>query len=134
MGFNLKSTKNEKPKRTSIPTGRYNVTIEKVDLTTSSTGNPMIKMQMSVADGEFEGRKCFDQIPLVDTVLWKIRSILEAAKSGLAEAEDVEAEEIMDDLLGRKVSAYLEATETNTGNPTNNVSGYQAIATKPSLF
>jgi len=45
-----------------LPAGLYVVEVEKTERAKSRAGDPMLKLQLNVVEGEFEGRKLFDQI------------------------------------------------------------------------
>lgn len=121
--------------RTAIPTGRYNVKIEKAELKESAAGNQMVSMQMSVNDGPQKGRYCFDQLVLIDSNFWKLKLVLDCLESPLAESDSLEEAEIPGEIVGGILSAYLEESKDSQGNPQNKVSGYQkATSAKPKLF
>jgi len=131
MGFNLKGV-DTGGGGSAIPAGRYNLRIEKSELTQATTGKDMIKLQMSVLDGNYKGRMCFDQLVLTESALWKVKTLLEAVGSKLINSENVEPEEVAAELTYKTLSAYLEEGKTSTGNPTNNVKAYQSIS-KPEV-
>src|SRR5262245_57177872 len=47
-----------------LPDGDYNVTVQKAQATTASTGSPMIKTTFVVEDGDHAGRKVFNNFVL----------------------------------------------------------------------
>jgi len=44
-----------------VPTGPYNAQVAKTEATMSSTGKPMIKVQLQIIGGPHDGRRLFDQ-------------------------------------------------------------------------
>ncbi|MED3327502.1 DUF669 domain-containing protein [Bacillus thuringiensis] len=42
-----------------VPDGQYEVAVEKMELTESKKGDPMIMIWFNIVDGEFEGQKIF---------------------------------------------------------------------------
>lgn len=63
-----------------LPTGQYLAKIlnpEDFTLVESSTGKPMLKAVWTISEGEYEGRKLFDNIVL--TVPWKVKQYCEIA-------------------------------------------------------
>ncbi|PFT87008.1 hypothetical protein COK81_21880, partial [Bacillus thuringiensis] len=42
-----------------VPDGQYEVAIEKMELTESKKGDPMLMIWFNIVDGEFEGQKIF---------------------------------------------------------------------------
>lgn len=60
-----------------LPVGAYPAKITKAELDISSTGKPMIKVQWTVTEGEFEGRIVFDNI--VTSVQFKVKQYCDVA-------------------------------------------------------
>lgn len=58
--------------------GKHKAKIKKVEETTSSGGNDMFKVTFEVVSGESKGCRVIDNYPLVDTALWKLKSLLQA--------------------------------------------------------
>ncbi len=54
-----------------VPVGTYDARIAECELVTSSTGKPMLKVTWEITDGEFAGRKLFDNVVL--TVDWRVK-------------------------------------------------------------
>lgn len=50
-----------------IPDGEQPVEVTKAEATTSSNGNPMIKVNLKVVDGPFTGRSLFTQLTVSDS-------------------------------------------------------------------
>lgn len=74
-----------------LPTGQYLAKIlnpEDFVLTESSTGKPMIKAVWSVTEGEYEGRKIYDNIVL--TVPWKVKQYCDIAEVKSGQSLDTE--------------------------------------------
>lgn len=65
------------PSREPLEEGIYNLTIAKVEETTSSTGNPMLKVEYDVNDVE-GNRKLWDNYVLIDKCMWKLKELFEA--------------------------------------------------------
>ena len=81
MGFNLNNAPKEKPTEfdnSPLADGRYAVTIEKVEYTTSSNNNPMLSIRFKTMD---KGRFIFDQImddPTKQINLYRVSRLLTA--------------------------------------------------------
>lgn len=81
MGFNLNNAPKEKPTEfdnSPLADGRYAVTIEKVEYTTSSNNNPMLSIRFKTQD---KGRFIFDQImddPTKQINLYRVSRLLTA--------------------------------------------------------
>lgn len=119
MGFNLKTVSDGG--FAPIPQDRYTFSIEKAELGESQTGNPLIKLQLKVKGGGFDGRYVFDSLVFVDNSLWKVKTYLDAVKSKLTESENVEMQEVADALLGKELSAWCEITAARSpGGPQSN--------------
>ena len=79
LDFNLEDVKNSfEP----LPTDKYICKLVKQELTTSKSGKPMIKIEWNIIEGEYAGRKIFDNIVL--SVDWKVKQYSEliGASSG----------------------------------------------------
>lgn len=75
LGYNLEEVKNEfEP----LPPSTYEAKIADCELTNSQkTNKPMLKFSWEIVDGEFAGRKLFDNV-LIETT-WKVKQYAEAA-------------------------------------------------------
>jgi len=95
LGYDLKDVKDSfEP----LPEGQYMCRLDKCTLTQSSTGKPMLKMEWVVIDGEFEGRRIFDNV--VITVGWKVKQYAELAGITEGTAIDTNDFEGIEALLG----------------------------------
>jgi hypothetical protein len=95
MGFDFNNAPKEKPNaydNTPIADGLHNVTIHKVDYTTSTNGNKMLKIQFKPFEG---GSLIFDQImddPTKPLNVFRLGRLLKAAKvtpTGVLELKDI---------------------------------------------
>jgi len=103
------------PSREPLEEGMYSLTIAKVDETTSSTGNPMLKVEYNV--NEVEGdRKLWDNYVLIDKCLWKVKELFEAL--GIDTSSIVEMD--VTELVGMQVNAKI-VQETYNGDIVNRV-------------
>jgi hypothetical protein len=129
--YNLKETKSGST-FDPIPEGRYTVVIDKADLTTTKeSGNPMIKMTLKLIDGDHRNRYVWDNLVLTKSSLWKVKGVLEAVGSKVAEQESVTEQDIAAAVLGKHVSVYVEIRTDGT-NTSNTVKNYtQAEQTAP---
>lgn len=100
-----------------VPAGDYLVEIEKFEETTSTSGNQMIKATFKIVEGEYEGRKIFDNYVLNQNSLWKLKSLF------VALGEDVSgmAEFSPDDFVGKKFLATVSIEESAGYDPTNRI-------------
>lgn len=105
-----------------IPDGDYVVIVSKAEATRASTGKPMIKLQLTVADGPKRDRKLFTQITLAaDNPFALQRWFKNLACFGLDAAyfnANPTLERIADDLLNRGAIAVVghrpwEGTDRN---------------------
>ena len=65
------------PSREALPEGVYHLQIAKVEEATSSTGNPMLKVEYDVIGVE-GNRKLWDNYVLIDKCLWKVKELFDA--------------------------------------------------------
>ena len=95
MGFDFKNAPTEKPNafdNTPIADGFHEVTIHKVEYTTSTNGNKMLKIQFKPFEG---GSLIFDQImddPTKPLNVFRLGRLLKAANvtpSGVLELKDI---------------------------------------------
>lgn len=90
------------PSREPLEEGVYSLTIAKVEETTSSTGNPMLKIEYDV--NEVEGnRKLWDNYVLIDKCLWKLKELFDAL--GIDTSAIVEMD--VTELVGMQVNAKI---------------------------
>lgn len=89
------------PSREPLEEGVYELTISKCEETTSSTGNPMLKVEYDVTG--FENRKLWDNYVLIDKCLWKVKELFNAL--GL-DTESVVTIDPME-LVGHSVNAKV---------------------------
>ena len=103
------------PSREPLEEGVYNLQSAKVEETTSSTGNPMLKVEYNVL--EVEGnRKLWDNYVLIDKCLWKVKELFDAL--GIDTSELVEMD--VTELVGLEVKAKV-IQETYNGDVMNRV-------------
>lgn len=103
------------PSREPLEEGVYTLTIAKVEETTSSTGNPMLKVEYDV-NGVDGNRKLWDNYVLIDKCLWKIQELFKAL--GIDTSAVVEMD--VSELVGMQVNAKV-IKETYNGNIVNRV-------------
>ena len=103
------------PSREPLDEGVYDLTIAKIEETTSSTGNPMLKVEYDVNDVEGK-RKLWDNYVLIDKCLWKVKELFDAL--GIDTSELVEMD--VSELLGMQVKAKV-IQETYNGDIVNRI-------------
>lgn len=65
----------------TIAEGKYEVIISKAEATESQSGNPMVKIQMTIRDDvgqEFQKRILFDNLVFMDKTYWKVQQFTKA--------------------------------------------------------
>lgn len=90
------------PSREPLDEGIYSLTIAKAEETTSSTGNPMLKLEFDVNDVE-GNRKLWDNYVLIDKCMWKLKELFDAL--GVDTSEIVTMD--IDELVGMQVNAKV---------------------------
>ena len=103
------------PPREPLDEGVYDLTIAKIKETTSSTGNPMLKVEYDV-NGVEGNRKLWDNYVLIDKCLWKVKELFDAL--GIDTSELVEMD--VSELLGMQVRAKV-IQETYNGDIVNRI-------------
>ena len=103
------------PSREPLEEGVYHLRIAKVEETTSSTGNPMLKVEYDVVDVD-GNRKLWDNYVLIDKCLWKVKELFDAI--GVDTSELVEMD--VTGLVGMEVNAKV-IQETYNGDIVNRI-------------
>ena len=101
------------PSREPLEEGVYHLQIAKVEETTSSTGNPMLKVEYNVLGVE-GNRKLWDNYVLIDKCLWKVKELFDAL--GIDTSALVEMD--VNELVGLEVQAKV-IQETYNGDTKN---------------
>lgn len=103
------------PSREPLEEGVYSLTIAKAEEGTSSTGNPMLKVEYDVNNVEGK-RKLWDNYVLIDKCLWKIKELFDALGMDTSAMVDLDASE----LIGMQVNAKV-IQEVYNGEVVNRV-------------
>lgn len=103
------------PSREPLDEGIYSLTIAKAEETTSSTGNPMLKLEFDVNDVD-GNRKLWDNYVLIDKCMWKVKELFTAL--GIDTSEIVEMD--VSELTGLQVNAKVIQEEYN-GDTVNRI-------------
>ena len=103
------------PSREPLEEGVYHLQIAKVEETTSSTGNPMLKFEYNVLGVE-GNRKLWDNYVLIDKCLWKVKELFDAL--GIDTSELVEMD--VTEMVGLEVQAKV-IQETYNGDIMNRI-------------
>lgn len=101
--------------REPLEEGVYHLQIAQVEEATSSTGNPMLKVEYDVLDVE-GGRKLWDNYVLIDKCLWKVKELFDALGVDTSEIVEMDVQE----LVGMDVNAKV-IQETYNGDVVNRV-------------
>lgn len=106
----------------ALPADSYRVRIAAVEQKTSQTsGQPYLKFQLEVSDGEYQGRKLFANASLQSHALFTLKAILEACGAGWEE-DGIDTE----DILGREMLVEVNISDYN-GKETNEVTKFAAL-------
>lgn len=105
----------EVPSREPLEEGVYTITVAKAEETTSSTGNPMIKVEFDVQGVEGQ-RKLWDNFVLIPKALWKLKEFFDAM--GIPTDNIVEMD--VNELVGQTVQAKV-IQETYNGEVVNRI-------------
>ena len=103
------------PSREPLEEGVYHLSIAKVEETTSSTGNPMLKVEFDVLGVEGD-RKLWDNYVLIDKCLWKVKELFDALGVNTSNLVEMDVTE----LVGMEVQAKV-IQETYNGDIVNRI-------------
>lgn len=103
------------PSREPLDEGVFHLRIAKVEETTSSTGNPMLKVEYDVMDVD-GNRKLWDNYVLIDKCLWKVKELFDAIGVDTSELVEMDVTE----LVGMEVNAKV-IQETYNGDIVNRI-------------
>ena len=103
------------PSREPLDEGVYGLTIAKVEETTSSTGNSMLKVEYDVNDVD-GNRKLWDNYVLIDKCMWKLKELFDALGVDTSEVVEMDVSE----LVGMQVNAKV-IQETYNGDVVNRI-------------
>lgn len=128
MGINFKKVSEESNTGFDpLPENRYNITVEKAEVTTAATGTEMVKAQFVVTDGDFKGRKLWNNFTLTPKSYVYLYNFLKAAGSKLIDNNDVNEAQVASEMVGMRVSAFVETKNNNMGNPVNTLSRFSEV-------
>ena len=82
------------PSREPLEEGVYHLRIAKVEETTSSTGNPMLKVEFDVV-GVDGNRKLWDNYVLIDKCLWKVKELFDALGVDTSSIVEMDVQELV---------------------------------------
>ena len=103
------------PSREPLDEGMYLLTIAKAEETTSSGGNPMLKIEYDV-NAVQGNRKLWDNYVLIDKCMWKVKELFDAL--GIDTSTIVELD--VTELVGLQVNAKV-IQDTYQGDVVNRV-------------
>jgi len=128
MGINFKDIgENSGGSFEALPEDRYNVVVEKADLKTASTGTQMISAQFAVTDGQYKGRKLWNNFTLTPKAYVYLYNFLKAAGSKTIDADDVDETEVASQMTGLTASVFVEIKNNNQGNAVNVMSRFSGL-------
>lgn len=97
----------------AMPAGNYEARIAEAELTNAkSSGAPMVKVVWEISDGEFAGRKVFDNVVL--NVPWKVKQYAEVV--GIESGSELDT----DAFVGSEAIIELSVEEYQ-GEPRNRI-------------
>lgn len=89
--------------------GVHTCKIVSADEKPSSNGNDMIVVAFEVTKGEDKGSRVFENYPLIDTALWKLKGLLQA----IGMKADGKVQLDLDKLIGKTLSVTVTHEEYN---------------------
>lgn len=110
-----------------LPVGWYNVTVDNVEVTRSSTGKGMLKVLLRVDDGEYEGQPIFQNLMLEGRAGGITKAFLRAA-TGDPAGGSRDTSEIAGSQLRVRVTQKVWAEEDGgDGELQNNISKFAPL-------
>ena len=89
------------------PEGEHTAKIVSAEAKASQSGNDMIVVCFEVTKGEGKGSRVYENYPLVDTALWKLKSLLQA----MGMKADGKVQIDLDKLVGKVVTIVVKHEE-----------------------
>lgn len=88
----------------TLPEGKYEVVVFKVNQEESENGNDYLKWEFTVAEGKHKGKKLWHNTSLQQQSLWALRGLLEAMGIKIPdEAMDLDLKDLEDNTVGVEV-------------------------------
>lgn len=102
------------PSREPLPEGIYDVSIAKVEDTTSKNNNPMLKIEFDVLTPGYEKRKLWSYYVLTADAMWKMKELCDAVGLSTDEVVTMDTAEFVG--LTCKASVGQRVYEGNVTN------------------
>ena len=94
--------------------GLVSFTVNKIKLTESKSGNPMLKVNLKLADEAFNVAYCFDYFVLTHKAKWKLRTLFDALNINVSTTELLKSGQFDDiDLLNKEGQCDCTEEEYN---------------------
>lgn len=122
MAINLDFSNVEDKNFDPVPADTYLVKVNNAEETVSQAGNEMINVTFEIAEGEYAGRKIFDNFVLMEKTLWKLKQFLVAIGIDVSEAVDLDVE----DLIGTACEARVKIRQDKGYDPRNTITKFTA--------
>lgn len=103
----------EAPEFEELPDGKYQVRIDRACLTKSQADNPMIKWELAVMSGTYEGRKLFKNSAITDASIPFVKADLLTVGLELKKLSDLPGR------IGEVLDKALEVTKKTKGEYVN---------------
>jgi hypothetical protein len=103
----------ERGEREDVPDGKYQVAVERVELTQSSVGNPMLKWTLRILAPRFQNRLLWRNSVFTQNTLKYVKTDLHLCGLDLAKLSDLPAH------LDKLIDVKLEVTKKTRGENEN---------------
>lgn len=103
----------ERGDRENVPDGKYQVAVERVELTQSSAGNPMLKWTLRILAPRFQNRFLWRNSVFTQNTLKYVKTDLHLCGLDLQKLSD------LPDHLGKLIEVKLEVTKKTKGDNEN---------------
>jgi hypothetical protein len=124
--LNLKDTADNSSTFDALPEDRYPLVVEESTVSPTKAGGTMIKITFLVEGDKYKGRKLWHQFPLTEKANIFLVNFLKIVKPEIIK-NGVSPEEVANSLVGTRLSAWVEPSTTQNGNPTNKLSKFASL-------
>ena len=115
-----------------IPAGKYKVTVSdykqgEASAAAKNPGAPTISWQLTVAEGEYEGRTIWENMTIVENSLWRLKAFLTACGFDVSGEIDFDPDEVLNSELVARVAIQKGRKNPETGeeyDPRNQVKAF----------
>lgn len=117
---------------TPIPAGKYDITVSDYKMGQASEnaknpGAPTISWELTVEGGDYDGRKVWENMTIVENSLWRLKAFLQACGFDVEGEIDFDPDEVLNCELAAKIGIQKGRKNPETGeeyDPRNQVRAF----------